>query len=238
MADDEKGDDAGGGGTPVFHRTSQRAFARSQGAAMPILWNIDEIHRIGQLLQRAPESPRGQVTRPEAIRMLAPDIAAMRSKGYSLAQVAAMLAEHGLAVTEAVLKVYLRRAQHATFKPKRARGAARPKHREADSGNRLLGSATRSGNTAANTPAKDLANELARHGTEVVAREEPCGVHPEEGGRRGNVVQPGTPLAPDASPTVTNTARRRDGRSDAGDAGPSRSNASGTFVPREDTDDL
>ena len=205
---------------------------------MPILWNVDEVHRISELLQGAPESPRGPVTRPEAIRMLAPDIAAMRSKGYSLAQVAAILTEHGLAVTEAILKVYLRRAQGATSKPKKARGPARPKNPEVRSENRRLGSATRSENAAANAPTKGLANELAHHGIEIVAREEPGGAHPEEGGRRRNVAQSGTPSAPAASPIVTTMGLRRDGRSNAGGDGPSHPISRGTFVPREDTDDL
>jgi hypothetical protein len=211
---------------------------------MPILWNVDEIHRIRKVLQEAPESPNGQVTRPEAIRMLAPDIAAMRSKGYSLTHVAAMLAEQGLAVTEPVLKVYLRRAKRPTsrrLKAKKPPSAARAEPPEVRSQHRLVCTATRLENAAANTTQNAPRKERApRHGNEATVAEEPGGVEPEAGGRTREGGHPRTPSTPSGSPSTTPAAPRRDTRSnvDAGAGSASRSTWSGTFVPREDTEDL
>jgi hypothetical protein len=73
--------------------------------------NLEQVQRIRQMLQEAPPSTSKEVSRREAIRLLATDIAAMRSKGYSMAQIAAMLVENGLSVSAGVLKGYLRDAR-------------------------------------------------------------------------------------------------------------------------------
>jgi hypothetical protein len=89
----------------------------------------------------------------------------------------------------------------------------------------------------ADAPGMDPAT---RHGYEIAMAEEPGGVDPGPGGRTRGGGHPRTPSTPSASPSTTPAASRRDTRSnvDAGAGGSSRSTWSGTFVPREDTEDL
>jgi hypothetical protein len=177
----------------------------------------------------------------------------MRSRGYSLAEVAALLGEQGLAVTEAVLKVYLRRARQRTSHtstPKKPRSAARADHPEAGAGNRPVGgSADRTnllslnasplGHAASNAPEKDLGTEpSARHGNEAATHKGPGGTDPEEGGKTTNVAYPGTPSVPAAPPIDRSAALSKDARSNTGADGSLPSTLSGRFVPRVDTEDL
>jgi len=72
------------------------------------------IDKIQRELQDAPECPVEEVSKVRAVRLLAPQICAMQSKGYSLVAIAAMLSERGLAVTAPALKSYLNVAKEDT----------------------------------------------------------------------------------------------------------------------------
>ncbi len=60
--------------------------------------------------QVAPYQPT-ELSKQQAIRALAPQIEALRAKGYGWAAVAAMLSEHGVPVSVAALRTYLRRVR-------------------------------------------------------------------------------------------------------------------------------
>jgi hypothetical protein len=52
-----------------------------------------------------------ELSKQQAIRALSPQILSLRSKGYSWTAVAAMLSDHGLPVSVAALRTYLRRVR-------------------------------------------------------------------------------------------------------------------------------
>ena len=52
-----------------------------------------------------------ELSKQQAIRTLSPQILSLRSKGYSWTAVAAMLSEHGVPVSAAALRTYLRRVR-------------------------------------------------------------------------------------------------------------------------------
>jgi hypothetical protein len=55
-----------------------------------------------------------ELSKQQAIRALSPQIVSLRSKGYSWTAVAAMLSEHGVPVSVAALRTYLRRVREET----------------------------------------------------------------------------------------------------------------------------
>jgi hypothetical protein len=67
----------------------------------------DAIQQIKRAFDALPPYHDDELTVTQAIRMLVPDIQAMRTKGYALAAVAGFLAEHGLAITVPSLKAVL-----------------------------------------------------------------------------------------------------------------------------------
>jgi hypothetical protein len=68
---------------------------------------LDSIETLQKTLEALPEHRQEEVTKVQAIRMLAPQIHAMQSKGYNLASIAAVLSERGIAVSAGALKSYL-----------------------------------------------------------------------------------------------------------------------------------
>jgi hypothetical protein len=74
-----------------------------QKAKIPVV-SIEELQRS---LDALPEHRDEEVTKTQAIRMLAPQIHAMQSKGYTMSAIAAMLSDRGIAVTAVALKSYL-----------------------------------------------------------------------------------------------------------------------------------
>jgi hypothetical protein len=68
---------------------------------------LDAIERIKHALQSLPEHHDQEVTKTQAIRLLIPEIHAIRSKGYSFSVIVELLSEHGVAVTVPSLKTML-----------------------------------------------------------------------------------------------------------------------------------
>ena len=66
-----------------------------------------DIERLQRTLESAPKCRVEEVSTLEAIRMLAPQIHAMQTKGYALGAIAEMLSGNGVPVTGATLKSYL-----------------------------------------------------------------------------------------------------------------------------------
>ncbi len=70
------------------------------------------ISAIDDVLRAAEQSPpvhETEVSKVEAMRRLAPALRSLQSKGYGLAQIARLLSDRGIAMTEVSLKHYLHR---------------------------------------------------------------------------------------------------------------------------------
>jgi len=70
---------------------------------------ITAIHQLQKRLQNAPEYTANEVSMVRAIQLLAPDIRATKAKGYTMDQIAQMLASSGIAINATTLKSYLSR---------------------------------------------------------------------------------------------------------------------------------
>lgn len=93
---------------------------------------LAQIEALKVQLKELPEPDVGSrsVSKQQAIRLLARDIARLQRKGYTLEQVAAVLSERGVDINAATLKSYLRRTKR---RPRRgAQGAATATPRSAD----------------------------------------------------------------------------------------------------------
>jgi precorrin-6B methylase 1 len=66
--------------------------------------------RSRHVFEQLPECHTEPVTKKDAIRMLVRPILAMQSKGSTLAAIAALLSERGIAMTALVLRNYLAKA--------------------------------------------------------------------------------------------------------------------------------
>lgn len=97
---------------------------------------IDEVLRA---VEEAPHLHEMEVPKVEAMRRLIPALRTLQAKGYGLAQIARLLSERGIAVTEVTLKHYMHRlgarnAVETPAPPKRDRTLQRtatvppPKH--------------------------------------------------------------------------------------------------------------
>jgi hypothetical protein len=67
--------------------------------------------QLQQSLDKVPVYQATELSKQQTIRTLSPQIFALRSKGYSWTAVAAMLSEHGVPVSVAALRTYLRRVR-------------------------------------------------------------------------------------------------------------------------------
>ena len=68
---------------------------------------LDAIERIKKTLETLPQHHDEELTKKQAVRMLLPDIEAIRAKGYGLPSIAGFLSEHGIPITVAYLKTVL-----------------------------------------------------------------------------------------------------------------------------------
>ena len=96
-----------------------RKYRFAAGAVIQLQQSLDEV----------PPCPATELSKQQMIHALAPQIVALRSKGYSWTAVAAMLSERGLPVSVAALRTYLRRIREEAAndkphtRPKRVRDA-------------------------------------------------------------------------------------------------------------------
>jgi hypothetical protein len=72
------------------------------------------VDQIQHQLQDASECHIEDISKGQAVRLLAPQILAMQSKGYNLVAIAAMLADKGIALTAPAPKSYLNLAKEVT----------------------------------------------------------------------------------------------------------------------------
>lgn len=81
---------------------------------------VEDIEAIGAYLDSLPpkESKKRMVeNKSEAVALLQKNIEAMRQRGYSLEDIATILAERGVEIASPTLKSYLQRAKGAKKKP-------------------------------------------------------------------------------------------------------------------------
>ena len=95
---------------------------------MPL--TIEAVEKIATELKSLPpiENKQREVSKQEAVRLLAKEIGALQQRGYTLEQVSTLLQSKGLEVSTATLKNYLRRAKPVkkTDTPRPARRAVAP----------------------------------------------------------------------------------------------------------------
>jgi hypothetical protein len=72
---------------------------------------LSEVASLQQAIEQAPTKSPTEVSKRQAIGLLAPKLYEMRAKGYAWRDVAALLSEHGLTVTVSALQRHLRAAK-------------------------------------------------------------------------------------------------------------------------------
>jgi hypothetical protein len=171
---------------------------------------IDQIQRE---LQNAPECPVAEISKVRAVRLLAPQIHSMQSKGYSLVAIAAMLTDKGLAVTASALKSYLYVA-----KEDRAMGRKKPSRRMRDS--------------APNHPA-DRTRPVTRIDTEAPHEAPAAPKASDSKVASASDVAP-KPQSPAASPSAPPTTGQKAVAPRTPEVAPRRS----AFMPSKDSEDI
>jgi hypothetical protein len=104
---------------------------------------LSEIAKLEQLIAQEPARAPSEVSKRQAVAMLAPKLYEMRRKGYAWRDVAAWLSGHGLTLTAAALQRHLREVEASSAR-------ATPRGRGKGPGD---GKAEASSALAASTPA-------------------------------------------------------------------------------------
>jgi hypothetical protein len=88
-------------------------FVERKGEAMDPKnkFAAETVWQLQQSLDAVAPYQETELSKQQAIRTLSPQIFALRSKGYSWTAVATMLSEHGVPVSVAALRTYLRRVR-------------------------------------------------------------------------------------------------------------------------------
>jgi hypothetical protein len=173
---------------------------------------VSAIEQLRRTLENTPECRIEEVTKVEAIRMLRPQIHAMRAKGYGLGAIAGLLSENGIAVTAVTLKGYLKQ-----FKGGGGKSSAR--------GNRQ--GRARDG-APATVPVKPLLAPAQG------AHDKGAPSDATTGREAAAVPERGTPAGA-SSPVAAPVATTSKGSPRPAEGGPPRRSA---FLPREDTEDI
>jgi hypothetical protein len=94
---------------------------------------LDAIERIKKTLETLPQHHDEELTKKQAVRMLLPDIEAIRAKGYGLPAIAGFLSDHGIPITVAYLKTVLCPSRQDAEGAKSSKRKRRQKHRGGNS---------------------------------------------------------------------------------------------------------
>ena len=124
--------------------------------------SASELHKIAQSLDALPPHRDASVSKQKAIALLAPELHAMRSKGYSWSEIATLLTNNGLPVTAVALQSYLWRARVAdeTERPtSRRKRRARVAHDSATALPAVVSAPVRVVTTSRELPAGSASNE-------------------------------------------------------------------------------
>jgi hypothetical protein len=79
------------------------------------------IQRLNQLFEDAPEVDQEEISRLEAVRLLARNIHRMTAKGYSAPAIVKIMAENGVPITAPTLKTYLAQCKTTPAQKRRTR---------------------------------------------------------------------------------------------------------------------
>ncbi|MNJ52563.1 hypothetical protein D3C77_479070 [compost metagenome] len=82
---------------------------------------IEKIESLQESVKNLPavENKKREVTKPEAVKMLASQVAELQGKGYTLEMIAEIFTNHGLEIKPQTLKSYLTRARNPKATKKR-----------------------------------------------------------------------------------------------------------------------
>jgi hypothetical protein len=174
---------------------------------------MSAIHQLQKRLQDAPEYTVNEVSMVRAIQVLASDIRAMKSKGYTMDQVAKMLTDSGIPIAATTLKSYLNRFTMApVVKPlRKQRGDAT--HDRVTIGVIREHNEQPSGNFSAHEPASRAATSAGSPRVDFEPRPTPSAA-------RAAVSATGPSNGPTSGPVWNHGPRY------------------GRFIPREDTKDI
>ncbi len=169
---------------------------------------IEDLHRV--LAEAAERRPK-EFSKKEAVRLLLPEIRAMQMNGYSIAEIAQVLSEKGVAMTAAALRTVLSSVRSAAENRHSHRSVREAKQPAAQANATVplrdvspKPSAERSGGHAATTPALSRSESVPKLPQGVAAS---------------------APAAETSKRSPTSTSPERVARP-------------GTFIPREDTKEI
>jgi hypothetical protein len=91
---------------------------------------LDTIEQIKRTLEALPQHHDEEVTKKQAIRILLPNIEAIRSKGYGLPAIASFLSGHGIPITVPYLKTVISPSRHDAEGKKQRKRKDRQRLRE------------------------------------------------------------------------------------------------------------
>jgi hypothetical protein len=137
--------------------------------------SVSELRNIARSLDALPPHRDTSVSKQKAIALLAPELHAMRSKGYSWSDIATLLTNNGVPVSAVALQSYLWRARVAdeTERPaSRRKRRARVAHDSATASPAVLSAPVRVGTTTSLEPpvAPASAERLLERPTEELRR--------------------------------------------------------------------
>jgi hypothetical protein len=108
---------------------------------------LSEIAKLEHLIDQEPAREPNEVSKRQAVAMLAPKLHEMRRKGYAWRDVAAWLSGHGLTMTAAALQRHLRGVKDAN-----ARGGSRGRGKGPGEGKADMSSASAASTAGAAIP--------------------------------------------------------------------------------------
>jgi hypothetical protein len=109
--------------------------------------SLPEIAKLENLIDQEPARAPSEVSKRQAVAMLAPKLYEMRRKGYAWRDVAAWLSDHGLTMTAAALQRHMRGVKDASVRSgPRARGKG-PGDGKADASSALAASTSAAAQT-------------------------------------------------------------------------------------------
>jgi hypothetical protein len=110
--------------TRVIRRTVKALTQRGVAMRTKTTFRIEAIEQLKRELDAMPPCPVEEVNKTRAVHLLAPQIVAMRSRGYSIVAIRRMLAERGLDISEVSLRRHARRGNSSAVDRRARRGTS------------------------------------------------------------------------------------------------------------------
>lgn len=127
---------------------------------MPVTFPTELVEKISDDLKKlpAPDRKKTHLTKKEAVLFLAKEIEALRKKGYTVPEIAAILTERGLPVSKTTLQGYFPSRSRAANRS--SRPASQPQKDSPSQGDEQQPSASEA-KPAAKSPAQNRASDTA-----------------------------------------------------------------------------